>query len=136
MSVTRDIGPFERTKPIDCDYIEFWRVFGDMKSHLYTKHRYPKKTHKDHVKRMDNAVVFEQVLGYPPPVKTILKKNAECRLQFPLIVFFNQVDSVVQMDMKYRVYNKTTGHEIVKLRAKTTQAQSSRAIKALSSLNK
>jgi len=131
MSATRDITPFERTQPIDCDIMEFFSLFGHLKKYLYKANRRPRKVNKDHIRKITNAHEFEDVLGYPPPVKYIPKKNAECRLMFPLIIYFKEEESVAQMDIQFRVYNRTTGSEIVKRKMKSSGSLSTKMVKEL-----
>jgi len=131
MSATRDITEYERSLPIDCDITDFFTVFGHLKTHLYKANKRPKKVHKDHIRKITNAIEFERVLGYPPPVKTIPKKNAECRMHFPLIIFFNEENSTTQLDVKFKVYNRDTGTEIVKRKMKSSRSISTKMVKQL-----
>lgn len=66
-----------------------------------------------------------------PPNKIIPKRDAICRLQFSLLVFFSEEESVVQLDVKYKVFNQTTGAEMVAYRMKSSMSLSTEAIKEL-----
>ncbi len=134
MTITKDITEFQRTETIDCDIIEFFHVFGHLGSYLYKKNKRPRKVHKDHIRKINDPIVFEKTLGYPPPTRHFLKKDMVCSLVFPVIICYSAEEQCVLLDIKYKVTDAHSGREIVKLTAKSSRARSLACIKELAKI--
>lgn len=132
MSFVRSISEFKRSKPIDCDIADFFRIFGKFRRHFYLSGKKPKNVDKYHIKSLDECE-FESVFGCKAEsiTKSNEKKGQRCTLQFPLIVMYNEIEGSILLDVKYSIIDTTTGNSILNYKISTSQDRSTKIVKSL-----
>lgn len=119
MKKTKTVSDFQKSSPIDCDYLTFLQVFGNFQRYLHKKNKRPRNVEKDNVKMIRTIDEYELVIGSHPSIKNE-KRNIEGKIIFPMIICYNTKDEVLFIQMKYKFYNMETGREILSNRQITS----------------
>lgn len=133
MSSSKSISEFVKCKPVDCDIVDFFKVFGELDRYIYDKGRRPRGVDRNHIRVMYEKQ-FRQYFNCEIPTKVIAKQDVICKLSFPLVIMYNDIECQARVDIKYRVYSVTTGHEIEIRKIKSSQDASLPVIKDLKAL--
>lgn len=135
LSFTRSISYFTRTKPIDCDMADFFKAFGQLPRYVYESRKKPKNIDKYHVKEL-NEDQFFAYFGCHPITKYNEKKKQVSKLNFPIVLMYNEVDNCALMDIRYKVYDCVTGSEVTMYKIRTSQDKSTRVVQSLQNYRK
>jgi len=133
MSSTKGITEFVRSKPIDCDIADFFKTFGNLDRYIYDKGKRPRGVDRYHIKAMYEDQ-FRDYFKCDIPSRVLAKDDVICKLSFPLILMYNDMECQAKLDMKYHVHSITSGHEIDIRKIKSCQDASTLAVKALKNL--